>query len=190
MNSREEKGGVKLLIEEIVILIIIIASIYLIFTVGLKIILNSEDPVMVVVSGSMVPTIKINDLIIVGGVDPKTLKVGDIIVFHDPRYPKQRSCEAGHCIVHRIIDVISTNPPIFKTKGDANLAPDPFVVSEENIIGKVVLIIPQLGVLTRAFKPPYNYLTILLILIAYIMYEAREIFKEEDEEEYAGESSP
>lgn len=136
---------------------------------------------MVVVSGSMRPTININDLIIVQGVDPSTLEVGDIIVFRNPNYPNQ-PCGSGHCIVHRIIDVVSRDPPIFKTKGDANYAPDPFLVKGENIVGKVILIIPQLGIITRIFRPPFNYLTILIIFTIFIIFEAKEIFKKEEEE--------
>jgi len=78
---------------------------------------------------------------------------------------------------------------MFRTKGDANLSPDPFIVSGDDVVGKVVLIIPKLGVLTRILKPPYNYLTILLILIAFILYEAKTIFgSEEDGEDYVYES--
>ena len=142
---------------------------------------------MVVVSGSMRPTININDLIIVQGVDPSTLEVGDIIVFKNPNYPDQ-SCSSGHCIVHRIIEVKSRDPPIFKTKGDANYAPYPFLVKGENVVGKVVLIIPQLGIVTRVFKPPYNYLTIVIVFTIFIIFEAKEIFKQETEEEYQEDS--
>ena len=186
VKTTEEDTRYKKLLKEIVVLIVLVIGLYIIFTGGLKLALNTDTPIMVVVSGSMRPTININDLIIVQGVDPHTLKVGDIIVFKNPNYPNQ-PCESGHCIVHRIIEIVKTNPLTFRTKGDANYAPDPFLVRENDVVGKVIMIIPQLGIITRIFKPPYNYLTIIIIFTLFIIMEAQEIFKEEGKEE--GESN-
>ncbi len=180
MNENRSKS---IALKELVILTIIVLSIYFSFSYGLKLYLHNNTPVMVVVSGSMVPTININDLIIVQGVNPKTLKKGDIIVFHDPRFKIDPTCGEGHCIVHRIIQVINTNPPQFKTKGDANMLPDPFTVDSEHVIGKVIFIIPKLGIIPRAFKPPYNYLLIVIILVIFILYESNDLFQEERREE-------
>lgn len=180
MKTSETKEGIKKLVKELLILIIAITILYFAFTGGLRLLLNTDTPIMVVVSGSMRPTININDLIIIQGVDPTTLEVGDIIVFKNPNYPDQ-TCGSGHCIVHRIIEVESKDPPLFRTKGDANYAPDPFLVKGENIVGKVILIIPQVGIITRIFKPPYNYLTIIIIFTLFIILEARETFKQETE---------
>ena len=174
----------KIILKELIILTIIISSIYFSFSYGLKLYLHNNTPIMVVVSGSMVPTININDLIIVQGVNPRTLKEGDIIVFHDPRFEINPICSGGHCIVHRIIQVINTNPPQFKTKGDANMLPDPFTIDSDHIIGKVILIIPKIGIVARVFKPPYNYLLVIIILIAFIFYEANDIFREATEKGY------
>ncbi len=182
--SGENQDGLKTLAKEILVLAIIVGIVYLGFTYGLKIVFRTDTPIMVVVSGSMVPTINVDDLIIVQGVDPSTLQVGDIIVFKNPKFSNTASCETGQCIVHRIISIVSRDPPMFRTKGDANLAPDPFVVSGSDVVGKVILIIPKLGILTRILKPPYNYLTILLILIGFILYEAKTIFGEEEEDEF------
>lgn len=179
MNEDEAK----IILKELIILAIIVSSIYLSFSYGLKLYLHNNTPIMVVVSGSMVPTININDLIIVKGVDPRILKEGDIIVFHDPRFEINPTCGGGHCIVHRIIKVINTDPPQFKTKGDANMLPDPFTVDSGHVIGEVVLVIPKLGIVTRVFKPPYNYLLVIIILIAFILYEANSVFRKTTEEE-------
>lgn len=174
----------KIILKELIILTIIISSIYFSFSYGLKLYLHNNTPIMVVVSGSMVPTININDLIIVQGVNPRILKEGDIIVFHDPRFKISPTCGGGHCIVHRIIQVLNTNPPQFKTKGDANMLPDPFTIDSDHIIGKVILIIPKVGIVARVFKPPYNYLLVIIILVAFIFYEANDIFREATEKEY------
>ena len=182
IKTNKNNSGIKKLIRETIILIVIVTILYFTFTSGMRYLLNTETPIMVVVSGSMRPTININDIIIVQGVDPRTLEEGDIIVFRNPNLPNQ-PCESGHCIVHRIVEVVSRDPPIFRTKGDANYAPDPFLVKGEYIIGKVILIIPQLGIITRMFRPPYNYLTIAIIFTLFIIFEAREAFKQVGKEE-------
>lgn len=172
--------GYKELLRELIILFVSIAILYLLVTSGLKYVLATETPVMVVVSGSMRPTININDLIIVQGVDPRTLDVGDIIVFKHPNL-EGTSCEDGRCIVHRIVEVISRDPPRFRTKGDANPTPDPFIVEGEDIVGKVVLIIPQVGLLPRIIRPPYNYFLMVIIILVFILYEAQHYLKEDKE---------
>lgn len=177
MSNEEE--NLKTIIKEIAFIVITALLLYYGLTFGLSTVLNTKTPIMVVVSGSMKPTININDLIIVKGVDPTTLNKNDIIVFRNPSIPP--TSEYNQYIVHRIIEVISKNPPKFKTKGDANLSSDPFIVNGDHIIGKVIYIIPQLGIVTRIFKPPFNYITIVLILIIYLIYEANEIFKTKGE---------
>lgn len=174
----------KLILKEVIIATLFVAVIYFSFSLGIKIYLHTDTPIMVVVSGSMIPTINVNDIIIVKGVNPQTLKVGDIIVFHDPRFKIGSLCGDGHCIVHRIVEVIRDEVPKFKTKGDANMMQDPFIVDSNHVIGKVILVIPEIGIIARIFKPPYNYLFVVTILIVFILYEASEFFKASYEESY------
>ena len=66
-------------------IIIIISIIFVIAFISLRTILSDSNPFYVVASGSMVPVLNINDLIIVWGKDNNTnfnsAKVNDIIVF-------------------------------------------------------------------------------------------------------------
>lgn len=137
---------------------------FLVFINGVKYAFGTEYPFMVVVSNSMYPTLKINDLIVVTNVDPKTLKEGDIIVFYHPYNKEDR-------IVHRIYRVLNSNPPRFMTKGDNNPYPDHWVVTGDLIIGKVIAVIPYIGILPRLFTPPYNYYIILLIILLIFILE-------------------
>ena len=87
-----------------------------------------------IISGSMLPTIKVYDVVVNLRIDdPVKLKEGDVITFIS-----QSKINYGETITHRI-------NKITYTKGDNNLVPDETPVEFNNIIGKVVLKIPQLG---------------------------------------------
>lgn len=88
---------------------------------------------LMVVSGSMEPIIKVNDIVIVKQAHYSELEVGDIIVYSD----KVRNMT----IIHRLMEIDNGRAI---TKGDANFAADvPFSVTQ--IYGKKTLIIPYLG---------------------------------------------
>ncbi len=95
---------------------------------GIRLALNTQYPVLVVSSGSMIPTLQIGDLIVIRGQDPGTIAVGmkpigSIIVFRPP------CCSPGandpnYLVVHRVIGL--KNSPqcgasvCFITEGDNN----------------------------------------------------------------------
>jgi signal peptidase I len=106
------------------------------FWFGLGLVLNTQDPALVVVSGSMcIPydgacegwtswnhpferTLHKGDLILIQGVNPAELNAdypnSDIIVFHKPSDPSE-------LIVHRIVSEQEVNGTLyFRTKGDGN----------------------------------------------------------------------
>ena len=105
------------------------------FWYGSQLVLNTQYPVLAVVSGSMcIPydgacdgwthsferTLHIGDLIVVQGVNPADLNAdypnSDIIVFRDPRDPTDPDL-----IVHRIVSKQEVNGKLyFRTKGDGN----------------------------------------------------------------------
>ncbi len=91
--------------------------------------------VFVVTSGSMEPGIMPGDLAVVypsGNAD-----VGDVIAFKGPQGP----------ILHRVAFTVHKDGVLYyQTKGDANSGPDPFQITKESIIGKLVFIIPKLGI--------------------------------------------
>ena len=95
-----------------------------------------------IISGSMLPTIKVYDVVVNLRIDdPVKLKEGDVITFIS-----QSKINYGETITHRINKITYNNGTYyFTTKGDNNLVPDETPVEFNNIIGKVVLKIPQLG---------------------------------------------
>ena len=141
--------------------IAIVAIGILIIWLGLRVVFGTENPFYVVSSGSMVPELQVFDVIIVQGNEPfQSIQKGDIIVFNRP---------AGHdrVIVHRVADIIDDNPKTIRTKGDANPSSIPgtdFPITEEEYIGKVAYVIPQIGYITRILMPPVNYIIIAVIV--------------------------
>lgn len=86
-------------------------------------------------SGSMTGTINKGDIVIIDKRD-KNVKRGDIIAFK----------EQGKIIVHRLINIKSNHKiKFYQTKGDANKSKDNWLVSKENIVGKVKLRIRWIG---------------------------------------------
>lgn len=88
---------------------------------------------MVVVSGSMIPVMEINSLVIVEPLDIQEVSIGDIVVYKD----KIRDIN----IVHRVIEEVSSGDSrSLRVKGDANSSADGTLVTSDNLLGKVVYI--------------------------------------------------
>ena len=121
------------------------------------------NPFYVVSSGSMEPVLKVNDVLIVrDGGSWQDLTIGDIIVFNRP--------EGGdRVIVHRIVDIDmdADGERIVRTLGDANPSSIPgtdYPIRQDDYIGKVIYVIPGIGVITKVISPPVNYIIIAIIL--------------------------
>lgn len=132
----------------IILLSLAFSGAFLIYYI-MQIALNTDSPMVVVVSGSMEPNLHKGDLLFLKGKDAEDIKngtiegkEGDIIVFnarglwiHAPSDP----------IVHRVVDKMYDNGWFFLTKGDANPNPDEAWVPETRILGVVVGRIPYIG---------------------------------------------
>lgn len=101
-----------------------------------------------VATGSMLPTIKIGDVVIVKITNE--VDVNDIIVYIDE----------DNIITHRLIEKDGEK---IITRGDANNSEDK-PIEENMIIGEVVKIIPQLGTWQNILSSP-EVLTLIIILI-------------------------
>lgn len=129
----------------------------------------------VIVSPSMVPTIKINDAVVVFRCNPKNLKVGDIITFSstDPSY-------SGLTVTHRIVakNYTKEGKYVFTTKGDHNNTEDAALVQESDIYGKVIFKIAKLGYIRNFLTKPLGFLLfILLPALGIIIYDIIKLIK-------------
>ena len=170
------------------------------FWYGSQLALNTPYPVLAVVSGSMcIPydgqcdgwshpfdrTLHIGDLIIVQGVNPADLNANypnsDIIVFRKPGNPDE-------LIVHRIVAINEVNGKLyFRTKGDGNgnkwpstpqpVEYDPWEdngvpgVSEDNVVGKVIMRVPLVGNVVLLMRNPTGILVIIVLVILLVIVE-------------------
>lgn len=99
----------------------------------------------VVVSGSMLPVIKVGDMIIVKKIPSTEVQLGDII-----QYKKD-----DIRIVHRVIEINADGSKTsFITKGDNNPTPDIDPVAAEQVVGKVISTVPRAGVVTMLIHSP------------------------------------
>lgn len=106
----------------------------------------------IVVSGSMDPAIKVNDIVLVHQVPQAAYQKGDIVTYKSPNYP----------VTHRIQTI--TGQTVI-TKGDANDGADQ-PIKTSDIYGKVVLVIPKIGYLLRWLQQPLGLVVLAAGLIA------------------------
>lgn len=112
-----------------------------------------------VLTGSMSPTININDLVIVKEVKPEKIEVNDIITFG--------STNSDNITTHRVKEIINENNAIkYVTQGDANNVEDPSPVQSDALIGKVVKFVPKVGAVMAWMK---NNLTKIIVFVVALM---------------------
>ena len=129
----------------------------------------------VIVSPSMVPTINVNDAIVIKRIDNDKYNVGDIISFNstDIRY-------SGLTVTHRIVEKKSNgnNNSIYTTKGDNNPVIDSAAVKTDAIYGKVLFKIPKLGVFQSFISKPSNFLLCILFpALIVLIYDGFRIYQ-------------
>lgn len=108
----------------------------------------------VVVSGSMSPTIEVNDMVVIKACD--SYEVDDIVTFYDS--------SAGEYITHRIIKISDSGT--YTTQGDANNTQDDFSVTNDAIVGKVIFVVAGVGGVISFLQTPIGLLIVLAAGIA------------------------
>lgn len=128
--------------------------------------------VLVVKSGSMTPAIGVGSLIFVL---PQNSVISPFMT-EIPKYFSQdvvlfKNTESDFLITHRIINWYQKNGSVFyKTKGDANNTPDQNLVSQNNILGKVMFSVPYIGYVVDFARMPYGYFLMIVIPCMYIIF--------------------
>jgi len=111
----------------------------------------------VVSSGSMEPVLYKGDIVVID-YNPSTIEVGDIIVY-------KASWFENKPVIHRVVEKQTSNDGIYYViKGDNNDIQDPYPVSRNQIISKVVMIdskpfvIPKIGYISLWAQKILKYL--------------------------------
>ncbi len=189
MKSKENYSGYKGMLKFIanviswtaLVILILLALFLVYYTVSTKIYSNKGEKfepfvsLYTIVSGSMEPNIKVYDVVISKKVSsPKNIKVGDVITFISTS-----SISKGMTITHRVIEVKETEKGyVYRTKGDNNLSPDTAPAEYNNIIGKVILRIPNLGRVQSFIGTQSGWLIVIVIpALLIIISDILKIFK-------------
>ena len=176
------KFTVSVLSYALFIFLMLIGGTLLLYIADIKIRASKGDfsaPVFnayVVLSGSMLPEIKVKDIVVTKKISAEQLEVGDIITFiaPDSRY-------GGISITHRILEKYydeSLGTYSYRTKGDANNTADASLVPNDNILGKVILKIPKLGYIQDILSSKGGLIFVVLIpCLVILSYDIMKIFK-------------
>ena len=140
-------------------------------TMVLRNTLGTSNPMMVVISQSMVPNLGVGDFIFIEAIkDFNQVKtgdppLGDILVFVRPGYH-------GEYIVHRAINGYESDDGwIFQTKGDNNAFPDGFQVKEDLVVGRVINRLPILGYFSLFIKTMKGFGMVLVLMGISFFYD-------------------
>ncbi len=127
-------------------------------------VLGTTSPLLAIATGSMVPTLYRGTLVVVAHVAPSAIAVGTIIAFHVSCLPAPT--------VHRVHKILEGgSSPVYQTKGDANPSPDPCPVPYADVLGKVVAIVPYLGLLV--LDPLLDGVLVGLAIVAALLVPGR-----------------
>jgi signal peptidase len=106
---------------------------------------------MTVLSGSMVPTVNVGDLVVAAVVTPDKLHDGDLATFRQP--------DTGRLITHRIQSILwRGNIADVITRGDANKVGENWSVTADAKVGRVAFRIPRIGYVVGGLGTPLGQL--------------------------------
>jgi signal peptidase I len=155
-NRREIRGGV--------MMVAAVAVLFVATTEVAPVALGASPSFLAIATGSMVPTLERGTLVVLAHPTPSTVQVGTIIAFHVSCLPAPT--------VHRVYRIVqSGSSPVYQTKGDANPSPDPCTVPFGDVLGRVVAIVPFLGLLV--LDPLLDGALVVLIILAGLLVPRR-----------------
>lgn len=164
------------------ILLLLIGATLLVYVVDGKIRAKKGDTTppkynaYVVLTGSMIPEILPNDVVITKRREANELKEGDIITFvsSDVRL-------SNIIVTHRIKKVFydaTTKKYSYQTKGDNNNTEDFALAEEDNIIGEVIFKLPKLGYIQQLLASRGGLILVILIpSLVIVSYDIVKLFK-------------
>ncbi len=157
------KKAIKIILKIINTLIVTAALVLAFLVVGVRLF---GVQLYAVLSGSMEPDYPVGALIYVVEADPASLKERDVITFR---------ISGSTIATHRIVEVLpDENDPdafLYRTKGDANEHEDAGLVHSDDLVGKPIAVIPQLGYFASYIQEPpgsYTALAVMGLLIVFV----------------------
>jgi signal peptidase len=127
----------------------------------------------IMLTGSMSPTIRVNDVAVNVPEHVSEVRVGQIVTYHAP-------VDGAPLVSHRVIAVERTldGATIIQTKGDANPGPDPWraQVTGETVY-RLSFVVPWAGAPIRALRGPVGHRVAYLALAGFIAYGLAAIWR-------------
>ena len=166
----------------ILVLLIILGALMFYFNMKVKsfekrgLVYTPPFGIYTIVSGSMMPEINVYDVVVaVNSKNPEDIEVGDIIT-----YVSSWDLNYGLNITHRVVKRTKNEQGEYSyiTKGDNNQNNDGAPVPYSNVIGKVVLRIPQLGRLQFILSTKAGwFFAIFIPALAVVIYDVLQLLK-------------
>lgn len=171
---------IKFLFIKLLYIIIIPIIIYDIILIAQSIVKPNVAPsifgikTFTIISSSMEPTFKIDDIIFVKKIDENQLQIGDIISFIQDK----------DIITHRIEKIEKNDSElVFITKGDANSTTDINKVKLSQIEGKYIFKISKVGKIFYILKNKVVFIIVTIILLICYIIEKNKISKKIERKE-------
>lgn len=121
-------------------------------------------------SDSMVPSLRVGDLVVDEKIQQLNIKPGDIVSYVSPDDPRV-------IISHRTIKNEATKA-IITTRGDNLTAADP-PVTYGRVMGKTIKTVPYAGYLLDTLRNPIGLITLIYIpVLAIALIEIRKLFRQ------------
>ena len=166
MKTKQLSGTLWRVLRLAVYTMLVVVLLGVLYPAAAKVFFGKKTPAFfgfsssVVLTGSMSPAIEPNDIIVCR--KQSSYAVGDIITFD----------AGGSSVTHRIVSVSEAG---MHTKGDANNTEDSQPVGQEQVIGKVIFVIPKIGAAVGFFKTLPGVLCFLSAAV--LLFEAPEIVR-------------
>lgn len=114
--------------------------------------------VFVIRGASMSPAIALGSSVITARTPADRIVVGDVVTFRGTN---------GVVVTHRVVEaIVDEAGRLFRTKGDANVTVDPFLVPEGALIGVVEATLPMAGYVMAMMAQPSGLVSLAAGLIA------------------------
>lgn len=190
MNKREKlklfksylHKAAKILSYAIIVVLVFLGIFFVYYFVSLK--MYEKNPTVnipkfglyTIISPSMEPAVKVYDVVVDMNVfNEKDIKVGDVITFIS-----RSSVSNGLTVTHRVIKINNNSDGSISyiTKGDNNQKPDQSPVNYNDILGKVLFKIPQLGRVQFLIADKFGWIIVILLpALGVIVYDFIKLFK-------------
>ena len=164
-----EINKIKKIVINILIYLILIPILILNVTLIIQSIINPTkipnilgNKVLIIISHSMEPEIKVGDGVVIGNIKKETdIKIGDIISFYSNNY----------LITHRVVNIEEVSQKLyFTTKGDNNLENDVGRISFQSVEGKVIIRLKRFENVIKTLQSPLTLMLIVIGLILNLLY--------------------